>query len=117
MKITLTIKKENLLAIANGDKVVEYRDMTDYYISRFCICDEDGEFVAWKPIKEAAFKAGYSKDAPSAIAEVKQIELVELLDEDGEGTGEFLFAIHLGNIAIDIKSFERFKHKSIESPA
>jgi len=99
MTITLTIKRAWLDAIAKGEKKTEYRSMTDYYMSRFCEFDDAGEFLAWKPIRAIAFRAGYSKAAPSLTVYVEHIELVETLSEDGEGTGEFLFAIHLGNIA------------------
>ncbi|MGL4559430.1 MAG: hypothetical protein ACRCV5_18175 [Afipia sp.] len=73
--------------------------MTDYYISRFCECDDEGEFAAWKNIPFITFRAGYRKDAETITVQVDHIELVELIDEAGEGTDEFLFAIHLGNIA------------------
>lgn len=95
----LPIKTEYLLAIASGDKAIEYRDTTDYYISRFCHLDSNGEFMDWKPIREITFRAGYSKSSFSVTVPVASIELVELVGENGEGTGEFMFAIHIGDIA------------------
>ena len=93
----LPIKGVYLDGIIEGSKTIEYRDMTDFYISRFCITDANGDFVEWKQIDSITFRAGYSKTSRSATFEIAPIELVELLDEEGNGTDEFLFALHIGN--------------------
>lgn len=96
--MTLPIKRDFLRQIIAGEKKIEYRDMTDFYISRFCVTDEKGDFVAWRPIDQITLRAGYSKDAAQATVSITHVELVELIDEKGEGTNQFLFAIHIGAI-------------------
>lgn len=95
--LTLTIKGEHLDQLISGQKSVEYRDMTDFYIDRFCICHKNGEFKAWKPIKEITFVAGRTKAARRATFAIKRIVLEEWLDENTQApTGEFTFAIYIG---------------------
>lgn len=97
--LCLTIKSEYFDQIASGEKKVEYRDMTDFYIDRFCICHKNGDFKAWKPIKAITFIAGRNANAKRLTAEVKRIALEEWLDEKtGAPTDEFTFAIYLGEL-------------------
>lgn len=101
--LTLTIKGEYLEQIISGEKTVEYRDCTDFYIDRFCILKKNGEFKAWKPIRYIIFRAGRNKAAKSARVELRRIAYEEWLDEKtGAPLDEYTFALYLGKVlAID----------------
>lgn len=58
----LTIKKEHFDAIKNGTKKQEYRDLTQYYYSRFLSSP-----------KTVIFQNGYSKNSPRITLEVLNI--------------------------------------------
>ena len=58
----LTIKKEHFDAIKNGTKKQEYRDLTQYYYSRFLSSPQT-----------VIFQNGYSKNSPRITLEVLNI--------------------------------------------
>lgn len=98
-QIRLQIKREFLDKILSGEKTVEYRDVTDYYIDRLCVMKDDGEEIDYfKPIKTVEFVCGYKKEAFKAVYQIEKIALEEWLDEQGNYKEEpdFTFAIYLG---------------------
>jgi len=100
-ELTLTIKSVFLEEILSGQKVVEYRDYSDFYIDRFCILDKKGEFKAWKPITHIVFVAGRNKKAKRIRVKVRRIAFEEWLDETTDApTDEFTFAIYLGKAEV-----------------
>lgn len=97
MNLTLSIKQEHLDAILAGDKTVEYRDYTDFYISRLCVLNKKDEFKSWKPIETVTFRVGRKKDSPTFTFKVKRLAFEEWLDEKtGAPLDEYTFAIYLG---------------------
>lgn len=60
--ITLPIKKQWFDMILSGEKKEEYRDYTQYYLSRFGTYFEKRITIK--------LRNGYRKDSPSAICEV-----------------------------------------------
>ena len=83
MELNLVLKKEWFDLIEKGVKTEEYRDLTDYWITRLCEHDEKGEFVRFKPFKTVRFRLGYGKNAKQMIFEVAGIESEEFVDEEG----------------------------------
>ena len=105
MNVTLQIKKVWLDKILSGEKTVEYRDVTDYYIDRLCQKDEEGlpapdpddpDEILWKKIETITFICGYRKDAFRAVFKCEGIELQEYEDDEGNPTDTFCFALLIG---------------------
>lgn len=77
----LGLKKENILyltmqgefmhEIRIGEKDVEYRDLTDHYLSRIFKKDKSGKYVSMKPITHILFQQGYSTTSPRMLIECK----------------------------------------------
>lgn len=89
MLLPLRIKKEFFDLIESGEKKTEYRDCTDYYISRFVYDVEnvgtgniEDEVIVFKPIEHILFMCGKK----TLKKQVREIEL-------DEANGYFL--IHL----------------------
>lgn len=66
--LTLPIKKKWFDMIRAGIKTEEYREIKPYYQSRFEKLWQ-GSLIGGDAIREIAFRNGYSKDAPTIIAE------------------------------------------------
>lgn len=97
MDIKLSIKQSFLDLILSGEKTIEYRDCSDFYITRLCVLNGKGEFKSWKPIKSVTFTVQRKKAAPKHRFAVRRLAFEEWLDEKtGAPTGEFTFAIYLG---------------------
>lgn len=78
--ITLTLKATPFLDIAEGRKVVEYRDASPYYHNMFWM----------KDVREIVFRNGRAgKDVPTLRCEVRGVWL---------DTETMVFEIHLGEI-------------------
>jgi hypothetical protein len=92
----LTLKKKWFDMIASGEKKEEYREMKDYWYSRFLKPSvlprlEEYDFVI--------FKNGYSKNAPTVT--VRFVEMFVGLEgnpEWGAEPGKEYFVIKLGEI-------------------
>ncbi|MDO5654632.1 MAG: helicase-related protein [Flavobacteriaceae bacterium] len=67
----LTMQGEWLHHIRAGEKDVEYRDITDFYLSRIFKKDKAGKYVAMKPITHILFQQGYSTTSPRMLIECK----------------------------------------------
>ena len=102
-QLYLVLTKEWFTEILEGRKKEEYRDFTDFYISRLCECDEKGEIIDFKKYKTVKFQLGYQKNAPQMIVEIKDI-LIETDEGISPENGDFLttdnckFVIALGEI-------------------
>lgn len=94
--LRLQIKRAHLDKILSGEKTVEYRDETDFYIDRLCICDDEGRFIDWKPIETITFVSGYRKGATENVFKLEKIEYEEWLDDNDNPDGVFTFALYLG---------------------
>ncbi len=93
----LTIKKIQLDKIIAGTKKTEYRDYTDYYLSRFYDVDENDN-LKQKPFKYVLFQAGYSRGALRAKFELKGIYPTEYIDKIPSGfkKGDVMFELEIG---------------------
>lgn len=116
LQILKAFKSEVLTSPNEVDeKRVDYRDLCDFYIDRFCIENKDGSFDI-KKIDEITFKCGRKKESPEMTVAVKDIKFEEWLDGAGMPTNEFTFAIYINQI-ISLKNLNWLEIKSIEQPA
>lgn len=101
-QLYLVMQKEYFNEILAGTKTEEYRDFTDFYISRLCEVDKTGEIQGTKKYETVKLQMGYNKDAPQMIVEVKGIfiETDEGFDADKDllTTENCNFTIELGKI-------------------
>lgn len=97
--LTLIIERQFFDQILAGTKTEEYRSVSDFYISRFCIIEND-ELVGMKPIKHIKLAVGYAKDRKWAIVEVKGIfiDTFEIYIPEGFEKGDRCFTIELGKV-------------------
>lgn len=72
--VYLTIAREPLERIVSGDKKVEFRDFSDYYVKKLLVVSDD-EVVDAKPFTHILFQAGYSSTAPRALVEIADIKI------------------------------------------
>ncbi len=64
--LTLPIKKKWFDMIKSGEKKEEYREIKDYYRSRFLnLCPNGIRADYYQPLGEIIFRNGYSKNSPS----------------------------------------------------
>lgn len=66
----LTIQRVHLDRIVKGEKTVEFRDLSDFYIKKFFVVSGD-EVTGIKPYTHILFQAGYSADSPRTLVEFK----------------------------------------------
>ncbi|WP_231489898.1 hypothetical protein [Pedobacter sp. Leaf170] len=97
--LTLIIEKQFFDEIIAGKKTEEYRSLSEYYISRFCMFKGE-EFTGMKPIKSIRLAVGYAKDRKWAIIEVKGIfiDTFENVIPEGFKKGDECFTIELGKV-------------------
>lgn len=93
--LKMTLQKQWFDQIASGEKVEEYRDCSDFWISR--LLNEDGSYKEYDTVE---FRNGYAKDCPKMLVEVKGIELEKYEDSDGDENNfdNFYFVIFLGKV-------------------
>lgn len=72
--VYLTIAREPLERIVSGDKTVEFRDFSDFYVKKLFVVS-DGEVVDAKPFTHVLFQAGYSANSPRALVEIADIKV------------------------------------------
>lgn len=82
--------------IESGNKTVEYRDDTAFYISRLCAKDKEGKITGLKNYKTVVLQEGYNPGARRMTVEVVDIKYF-----NREG-----FEIYLGDI-ISRENFDR----------
>lgn len=99
----LVLTKEWFTEILEGRKHEEFRAFTDFYISRLCEVDENGEILDTKKYQTVKFQQGYQKNAPQLIVEVKEVLIKmdkDVYPENGDvlTTENCNFVIVLGEI-------------------
>lgn len=109
----LTLKKKWFDMILSGEKKEEYREIKEYWKTRFCserlnnflfcdLCPEkncyQNESGVSNYFSEVLFKNGYSSTAPEIIVECKGIIIKEGNAEWGAVDGIQYFVIQLGEI-------------------
>ena len=79
-----------------GNKKVEYRDDSDFYISRLCSKDKEGKITGLKNYKTVLLQEGYNPGARRMMVEITDIKYLRY---DG-------FEIYLGEI-LSRENFDR----------
>ena len=102
-QLYLVLSKKWFVEILEGRKTEEYRDFTDFYISRLCLLEDDGEITDTQKYETVKFQMGYQKNAPQMVLEIEDIlididEIVDLENGDTLTTENCNFTIVLGKI-------------------
>lgn len=124
MKILeLTLKKQWYDMILSGEKKEEYREIKEYWATRFLykipvpwggnftpmndLLNGDFEFKGWEKFTGGApvfkkfdiirFRNGYGSQAPSFLIEVKELKISKGKTEWGAEPGEIYFTFILGD--------------------
>ena len=79
-----------------GNKKVEYRDDSDFYISRLCSKDKEGKITGLKNYKMVILQEGYNKGARRMMVEITDIKYFRYAG----------FEIYLGEI-LSRENFDR----------
>lgn len=101
--LTLTIKRKWFNMILSGEKKEEYRDIKDYYKSRFSKVlgmnpNWLTDFALQKSSQfEVKFNNGYSKDCPAFIADCS-LSVGEGKEEWGAEKGKCYYILHIKKI-------------------
>ena len=82
----LVMQRQWFDLINKGEKKQEYRDGTEFYISRLCNRDKEGNILSLKNYKKAILQEGYHKGARRLVIDILKITY------DGD------FTVHLGAI-------------------
>lgn len=98
-ELFLILTKKWFLEILKGDKKEEFRDFTEFYISRLGELDKDGELIDTKKFDTVRFALGYAKNRPQLVVECKDV-LIEVDEgvEDELTDKNSNFVILLGEI-------------------
>ena len=67
----LTIARQYLNKIRLGQKKVEFRALSDFYVKKLVNFDSKGNMGAEKPITHLLLQGGYSGDSPRVLIELK----------------------------------------------
>lgn len=103
--LRLQIKKEFLNQILSGEKTEEFRDVTDFYISRLCVLDSEGNpqedpnnpgGVLCKQYETVTFVSGYKKNAVETVYKLSRVAYEQFVDEKGNVTEDSTFTLYLG---------------------
>lgn len=98
-ELFLILTKKWFLEILKGDKKEEFRDFTEFYISRLGVIDKDGELIDTKKFDTVRFALGYAKNRPQLVVECKDVLIEHDSEDDQEFTSENCnFVIQLGEI-------------------
>lgn len=106
--LTLPIKKKWLDMIAVGEKKEEYRDIKPYYDARLltlfgCIWVNDELIksplpeLQREPVQKIAFRNGYSKNAPTIIANC-ELKAGKGREDWGAEPGKIYYILSIKNI-------------------
>jgi|AntRauTorckE5430_2_1112549.scaffolds.fasta_scaffold14899_2 hypothetical protein len=95
-----TLKREFFDAIYRGEKVEEYRDLSEYWMSRLLVKEPDGSytFEKYREYDTVLFRNGYNPDSPVMEVEWKETYILEYLDEPKNAFERFGFVIVLGEV-------------------
>jgi hypothetical protein len=95
-----TLKREFFDAIYRGEKTEEYRDLSDFWMSRLLIKEADGSY-SYEKFREydtVLFRNGYNPDSPTMEVEWKGTYILEYLDEPKDAFERYGFVIELGKV-------------------
>lgn len=98
-ELYLVLQKKWFDQILSGEKKEEYRDFTEYYVSRLGVLDKDGELIDTKKFDTIRFQLGYRKNAPQIVVECKDVLIeVDEGEDDEINLDNSNFVIVLGDI-------------------
>lgn len=106
----LPMKNEYLHEIRIGEKNVEYRDLTDFYLSKLFKRDKEKNYSEQKPLTHILFQGGYEPDSPRMLIELKGFNIdkdnyPENLDTKGHDLYSDTINLLLGKIEYDSVGF------------
>jgi superfamily II DNA or RNA helicase len=116
----LTIKNEFLDEIRKGEKNVEYRDLTEFYLQSFFGKDAKGKYTESKKLTHLLLQGGYSANSPRMLVQLKGIVINKAKYPVNLNTQAFdcyqdCINLLLGDIEYDSPSYpEEFKVKTKE---
>lgn len=80
--LTLIIKQKWFDEIIKGTKKVETREIRPTTQKRHVILDEDDAIIDIIRYDAIRFYVGYNSDRDSALVEIKDVQLIEIVDEN-----------------------------------
>ena len=97
--LRLTLKKKWFDLIKSGEKLEEYREIKQYWISRLCEkgCKEYTYDI--KRFTHVLFTNGYRKDSETHTREIRDMTIGTGIESWGATPNEQYFVIKLGSIA------------------
>jgi hypothetical protein len=87
----LNLKRKWFDMILSGEKKEEYRDLSDYWKTRFM----NGKINGWKTV---TFSNGYAKDRSQMVVKLEKIVINPGKEEWGAEPGKIYFVLHLGEL-------------------
>lgn len=98
--LKVTIKREFFDAIYKGEKTEEYRDLSDFWMSRLLVKEPDDTytFEKFRAYDTVLFRNGYNPDSPTMEVEWKGTRILEYLDEPEDAFERYGFVIDLGKV-------------------
>lgn len=97
-ELVLVLTTEFFTQILKGEKKTEYRDFSDFYISRLLELDKNGNIVDFKEYETVRFGLGYKANRPEMVLKIEDIYIEADEDADDLNINTCNFAIDLGEI-------------------
>lgn len=115
----MTIKNVYIDEMRAGVKNVEYRDLTDFYLSKLYKKDKEGNYSEPKPITYLLLQGGYNPDSPRVLIELKGWVINKSgypngLDPKGHELFSDTINLLLGKIVYDSQSDEEYNNPKIQ---
>lgn len=89
MQLALRTETKYIDDVISGKKTSEFRAFVEFYITRICVRNKDGDIMDFKPIKTLKLYAGNVSAGRSVTAEVTGIFINNYPDENNEKEFEF----------------------------
>lgn len=87
----LNITKPHLDRILSGEKKVEFRELSDYYLKKVAFFNSKKEYIGDKPITHILFQNGMTNPPKRALVEMKQnIDKYEKVQNPEDPTTQFV---------------------------
>ena len=95
--LTLPIKKKWFDMIASGEKKEEYREITEYYLTRFENVGLIHLFMPTDEIHQIILRNGYSKNSPTMLVNVR-LTIGEGKPEWGAEPNKTYYVLHIKKV-------------------
>ena len=97
--LTLPIKKKWFDMIASGEKKEEYREITEYYLTRFETVGLIFQFMPTDEIHQIMLRNGYSKNSPTMKVNVR-LTIGEGKPEWGAEPNKTYYVLHIKGVEL-----------------